>query len=94
MVAMPNILAPWGGTVGPKGQVIFPGRLSPAKYHKNVADVVAFLRYASDPSYFTRMAIGPYVIGIMVLFTVLAYFLKTAYWIDLKKKRGNTHTKG
>ena len=46
------------------------------------------------PSYFTRMAIGPYIIGIMVLFTILAYFLKTAYWFDLKKKRSNAHTTG
>ncbi|WP_413323304.1 cytochrome c1 [Acidithiobacillus ferriphilus] len=93
MVAMPNILAPWGGTVGPKGQVIYPGKLSPAEYHKNVADVVAFLRYASDPSYFKRMALGPYVIGILLLFTILAYLLKTAYWLDLKKKGRHVGTR-
>ncbi|WP_145960758.1 hypothetical protein [Acidiferrobacter sp. SPIII_3] len=58
---MPNILAPWGGIVTKTGKVLVPGRESPAAYHRQVAEVVAFLRYASDPSVFERRALGRYV---------------------------------
>jgi cytochrome c1 len=31
------------------------------------------------------MALGPYVIGFLVLFAVLAYLLKRAYWRDVER---------
>ncbi len=82
-VAMPNILAPWGGTYTKTGKVLQPGRETPAAYHKEVAEIVAFLRYASDPSVFERRELGRYVLGVMVLLTVLAYLLKKEYWKDV-----------
>ena len=85
-VAMPNILAPWGGTYAKNGKLLQPGRESPALYHKQVAEIVAFLRYASDPSVFERRAIGRYVLGILILFTILAYLLKKDYWRDIHNK--------
>lgn len=89
-VAMPNILAPWGGTYTKSGKLLQAGRISPAAYHKEVADIVAFLRYASDPSVFTRRALGPYVLGVLILLTVLAYFLKREYWKDVHANDATT----
>ncbi len=82
-VAMPNILAPWGGIYTKNGKLLVPGRESPAAYHRQVAEVVAFLRYASDPSVFERRALGRYVIGVFVILSILAYLLKKDYWRDV-----------
>ncbi len=85
-VAMPDILAPWGGTYTKNGKLLQAGRESPALYHKQVAEIVAFLRYASDPSVFERRAIGRYVLGTLILLTILAYLLKKDYWRDIHNK--------
>ncbi|MHB8254697.1 MAG: cytochrome c1 [Acidiferrobacter sp.] len=85
-VAMPDILAPWGGIVTKSGKVLQAGRESPALYHQQVADIVAFLRYASDPSIFERRAIGRYVLGTLILLSILAYLLKKDYWKDIHSK--------
>lgn len=96
-VAMPNILAPWGGTYAKNGKLLQQGLESPAVYHRQVAEIVDFLRYASDPSIFERHAIGPYVLGALVLLTLLAYLLKREYWKDVhhgtsgKKGNGTKH---
>lgn len=82
-VAMPNILAPWGGIYTKSGKLLQAGRVSPAVYHQQVGDIVAFLRYASDPSVFKRRALGPYVLGVLIVLTLLAYFLKREYWRDV-----------
>ncbi len=82
-VAMPNVLAPWGGIYGRDGKVLHKGQLSQGAYRREVADIVAFLRYASDPSYFKRHELGPYVLGVLILLSVLAYLLKRNYWRDV-----------
>jgi ubiquinol-cytochrome c reductase cytochrome c1 subunit len=86
-VAMPNILAPWGGIYTKNGKLVKAGRESQAVYHKQVGDLVAFLRYASDPSVFERREIGRYVLGFFILLAVLAYFLKKDYWKDIDHPR-------
>ena len=45
--------------------------------------ITAWLQYTSDPSKLTRDAIGPWVIAFLVVFTLLAYALKRAYWRDV-----------
>ncbi|WP_297393771.1 cytochrome c1, partial [Acidiferrobacter sp.] len=82
----PNILAPWGGIYTKNGKLLVPGRESPAAYHRQVAEVVAFLRYASDPSVFERRTLGRYVIGVFVILSILAYLLKKDYWRDVHGK--------
>ncbi len=91
-VAMPYILAPWGGIYTKNGKLLVPGRESPAVFDRHVADVVAFLRYASDPSVFERRAIGRYVIGAFVLLSILAYLLKKDYWRDVHDKEADSHS--
>lgn len=85
-VAMPNILAPWGGIYAQNGQLLKAGRESPAAYQKQVGEIVAFLRYASDPSVFKRRAIGRYVLGVFIVLAILAYFLKQEYWKDVYRR--------
>ena len=88
-VAMPNILAPWGGIVTKSGKVLVPGRESPKAYDHQVAEVVAFLRYASDPSVFERRELGRYVIGAFIVLSILAYALKKDYWRDIHSKHSD-----
>ncbi|MDA8361232.1 MAG: cytochrome c1 [Gammaproteobacteria bacterium] len=82
-VAMPNVLQPWSGIVAKDGKVMQPGRVTPAVFHQRVADIVAFLRYASDPSVFVRHKLGPYVLGLLAAFSLIAYWLKKEYWKDV-----------
>ncbi|MEJ2643499.1 MAG: cytochrome c1 [Gammaproteobacteria bacterium] len=83
-VAMPDVLAPWGGIVNGDGKVLKKGSESPAKFKAQVTDIVAFLHFVSDPSVFQRRAIGPWVLGLIALFTLTAYLLKRQYWKTIK----------
>ena len=84
-VAMPDILARLGGIQDRRGHTLVPGALTPAEFDHVTADLTAWLRYTSDPSKIQRIALGPYVIGFLVVFAVLAYLLKRAYWRDLER---------
>lgn len=81
--AMPNVLAGMSGMRNATGQTVQPGSVPPAQFRRMLADVTAWLRYASDPSVLTRRRIGPYVLGFIALFTLLAYGTKRAYWKKL-----------
>lgn len=82
-VAMPNVLAPWGGIVNAQGQVIHNGSEPIAKFRDQATAIVAFLRYTADPSIFERWALGPWALGGILIFTLFAYFLKKEYWKDV-----------
>lgn len=82
-VAMPDVLAPWGGMVNAQGEVIQNGSEPLAKFRDQTADIVAFLRYTADPSIFERRALAPWALGGILIFTLLAYFLKREYWKDV-----------
>ncbi len=47
-------------------------------------DVVSFLAWASDPHEEERHRLGYYVIGYLLLITVLLYFVKQVTWSSLK----------
>jgi len=47
------------------------------------AKVEAYMEEIGDPSKPKREAIGPWVIGFFVIFTILAYLWKQAHWRDL-----------
>lgn len=84
-VAMPDILAHLGGIQDRQGRMLRPGVLTPAAFDHMTAEITAWLRYTSDPSKIKRMALGPYVIGFLVLFAVLTYLLKRSYWRDVER---------
>jgi ubiquinol-cytochrome c reductase cytochrome c1 subunit len=60
------------------------GKLTQAQYDEQVADLVAFLTYVSDPSAKTRVRLGVWVLMFLSLFTVLAWWLNREYWKDVK----------
>lgn len=74
-VAMPNVLAAYGGQYLKDGQLYRKGSMTPAQYKTMVVDIVAFLRYASDPSVLERHRIGPYVVGGFGLATVVGFII-------------------
>ncbi|MCH9741320.1 MAG: c-type cytochrome [Epsilonproteobacteria bacterium] len=45
--------------------------------------VMEYLEVSGDPSKVARDALGPWVIGFFVLFTILAYLWKSSLWRDL-----------
>ncbi|MBI3773665.1 MAG: cytochrome C [Gammaproteobacteria bacterium] len=47
---------------------------------ETVRDTVAFLEWAADPAAETRRSIGVYVIGYLVLLTILLYLVKRRTW--------------
>ena len=67
-----------------KFQLDVPGTLTPAEYDKFVGDLVNFLQYAGEPVQVKRQALGIWVVLFLLVFTVLAYFLKREYWRDVR----------
>ncbi len=82
-VAMPNVLAGIGGIRDASGKLVTPGSLPPEEFGRQLAQLTAWLDYASDPSVLERRAIAPYVLGFLGAFTVLAWLTKRAYWADV-----------
>jgi ubiquinol-cytochrome c reductase cytochrome c1 subunit len=53
------------------------------KYDEDVADLVAFLSFMTDPSATTRIRIGVWVLVFLVIFTGVAYWLNGKFWRDV-----------
>lgn len=62
------------------------GSMTPEQYDATVIDVTNFLAYASEPYYQEQHRIGWWVLGFLVIITIMLYFLKKEYWKDVKKK--------
>ena len=60
------------------------GTMSAAEYDSNVADLVAYLQWMSEPAQNQRVRIGVWVLMFLGLFTVIAWRLNAAYWKDVK----------
>jgi ubiquinol-cytochrome c reductase cytochrome c1 subunit len=60
------------------------GTLTQSQYDGQIADLVAFLTYVSDPSAQTRTRLGTGVLLFLSLFSVLAWWLNREYWKDIK----------
>lgn len=95
-VAMPHVLVGLQGVQMPvykenehgkkvieKLELQTPGLLPPEEYNKRVADLVNFLVYVSEPGQLTRQQIGVWVVMFLIVMSLLAYFLKRAYWKDV-----------
>ena len=55
-----------------------------AELQGNARDVVSFLAWAADPHEQERYRLGYYVIGYLLVLTLLLYFLKDRIWSRLK----------
>lgn len=60
-----------------------PGELTPAEYDVVVRDLVNFLEYTGEPSKVERQRLGYWVLGFLVIFFIISYFLKKEYWRDV-----------
>lgn len=77
----------WQKNVGEDGHIelelVEEGKMSTEEYDEVVRDITAFMTYVAEPIRMEREAMGMYVIGFLILFTILAYLLKKEYWRDV-----------
>jgi ubiquinol-cytochrome c reductase cytochrome c1 subunit len=59
------------------------GTQSTAEYNRTVADLVNFLAYIGEPSKLQRMALAKWVLFYLVIFLLVAYPMKKAFWRDI-----------
>ncbi|MDR0674475.1 MAG: cytochrome c1 [Zoogloeaceae bacterium] len=86
-VGMPHILFDLQGeqVLGADGklQLSAPGKLSAQDYDKQVADLVGFLTWMSEPQAEFRKRLGVGVLIFLALLFGFAYALKKEYWKDV-----------
>jgi ubiquinol-cytochrome c reductase cytochrome c1 subunit len=61
-----------------------PGRMTKAEFDENMADLTAFLVWASDPTGQFRKQLGVWVLLFLGIFVFVAWRLNAAYWKDIK----------
>jgi ubiquinol-cytochrome c reductase cytochrome c1 subunit len=54
------------------------------KFDEDVADLVAFLTFMTDPSAATRTRIGVWVLVFLAFFTAIAWWMNGKFWRDVK----------
>jgi ubiquinol-cytochrome c reductase cytochrome c1 subunit len=59
------------------------GQLSQHEYNEMTHDLVNFLAYISEPSKLERMALAKWVLLYLIIFFLVAYPLKKAFWRDV-----------
>jgi len=60
-----------------------PGQLTPSEYDKQVADLVGFLVWMSEPEAAFRRNLGIAVLLFLAVLFVVSYVLKKEYWKDV-----------
>jgi len=70
-----------------KLELAVPGKMSPADYDKQIADLVGFLVWAGEPVAGFRRQVGYGVLVLLLLIFGLSYALKKEYWKDIKKNQ-------
>jgi ubiquinol-cytochrome c reductase cytochrome c1 subunit len=65
-------------------EVTKPGTLDSREYDNAVADLVAFMQWMGEPVQKARVQIGVWVLLLLAMFTVIAWFLNAAYWKNIK----------
>jgi len=59
------------------------GSLNEQEYDALVRDLTNFLEYVGEPNKLERERMGYWVIGFLVIFFIISYFLKKEYWRDV-----------
>jgi ubiquinol-cytochrome c reductase cytochrome c1 subunit len=59
------------------------GELSSSEYNDAVRDLVNFLEYSGEPVKLERQSLGWWVMGFLVIFTIITIMLKKEYWRDV-----------
>ena len=55
-----------------------------AAYDRDVADLVAYLNWMSEPTAASRYKVGVWVMGFLVVFLLVAHWLNKVFWRDIK----------
>lgn len=72
-----------GGLHVERFEQVSAGSLTPAQFDGFVRDTVNFLDYVGEPDQVQRRSIGIWVVLFLMVFTALAWMLKTEYWKDV-----------
>lgn len=64
-------------------ELVRQGSMTPAEFDAAMADLVSFLAYVAEPVQLKRQQLGVWVIGFLLVFLVVAYYLKQEYWKDV-----------
>lgn len=64
------------------------GTMTPAEFDRTARDIVSFLYLVAHPHEQERYALGPWVLGLLGLFTVLTYILYRVYWRRVVRPEG------
>ncbi len=57
--------------------------MTPTQYDQAIGDLVNFLAYVGEPAKRTRLIMGWFVLGFLVILLFFAYRLKKEYWKDI-----------
>lgn len=95
-VAMPDVFAPMQGLQKPvmvEGlrfgsparvaigvRALTPGSMSPAQFDRTARDIVDFLYAVGHPHQQERMRLGPWIIGLFLVLSVLTFLIYKLYW--------------
>jgi ubiquinol-cytochrome c reductase cytochrome c1 subunit len=86
-VAMPHVLQNLQGirTMDADGNLseASGGSMTTEEFEAYARDLTNFLEYVGEPNKLERKALGYKVIGFLVVFLILAFFLKKEYWRDV-----------
>jgi len=86
-VGMPHVLWELQGEqemgADHKLKLVKPGKMKPQEYDAAVADLVAYLKWMSEPMAEFRKSLGVVVLIALTLLFVFAYALKREYWKDV-----------
>ena len=64
-------------------ELVQSGSLTPEEYDSTIRDLVTFLSYIAEPAKTERQRLGVWVILFLLVFSVLAYFMKKEWWKDI-----------
>jgi len=65
-------------------QMETPGTMNAADYNANVADLVAYLQWMSEPAQNFRVKLGVWVLIFLSIFWVICWRLNASYWKDVR----------
>jgi ubiquinol-cytochrome c reductase cytochrome c1 subunit len=104
-VAMPDVFAPLQGLQKPvmvEGlrygspakvaigvEPLTRGSMTPAQFDRTARDIVEFLYAVGHPHQQQRMRLGPWIIGLFVVLSILTYLIYKLYWrrVDTSEER-------
>ncbi len=66
-----------------KLELVQQGSMTPAEYDQVARDIATFMTYISEPMKLERQRMGVWVIMFLIVFTVVAYLIKKAGWMDV-----------